>query len=81
MFDKFFSAVSTNEAAYIIKTGKISPWILYLSTTGENLMNHFSDDHAKMIAPLIDPGFWMRKFKKASDDVDYIKSLLEQVGL
>lgn len=80
-FHKFFSEVSANEAAYIVKTGKISPWVLYLSTTGEQLMNRFTDDHARMIGPLIDPGFWMRKFKKADDDVDYIKSLLEQAGL
>jgi len=80
-FNQFFSSITANEAAYLIKTGRISPWVLYLSTTGENLMSQFNEDHAKMIAPIIDPGFWMRKFKKSDDDVDYIKALLEQAGL
>jgi hypothetical protein len=80
-FDKFFSAISENEAAYMIKTGRITPWVLYLSTTGEELMTRFSEDHAKIIRDIIDAGFWMRKFKKAADDVEYITTLLEQAGL
>jgi hypothetical protein len=80
-FSKFFNIINPNEAAYLINTGKISPWVLYLSSTGELLMNKFNDDHAKMIQNIIDPGFWMRKFKKSEDDVTYIKNLLEQAGL
>lgn len=80
-FFKFFDQVSANEAAYLIQSGRISPWVLYLSTGGENLMSKFNEDHAKMIASVIDPGFWMRKFKKAEDDVEYIRTLLEQSGI
>jgi hypothetical protein len=80
-FKDFFVKVTANEAAYMIKTGKISPWVLYLCATGETLMSRFNADHAKMINEIIEPGFWMKKFKKASDDVDYIKNLLEQAGL
>jgi hypothetical protein len=80
-FDKFFTSISANEAAYLIKTGKISPWVLYLASTGDQLMNKFNDDHAKMIGAIIDPGFWMKKFKKADEDVDYIRSVLEQANL
>lgn len=80
-FKDFFSSISANVAAYLIKTGRISPWVLYLSGTGNELMDRFNEDHAKMIASVIDPGFWMRKFKKADDDVEYIRTLLEQAGL
>lgn len=80
-FSSFFNEVNPNEAAYLIRTGKISPWVLYLSTGGENLMNRFNDDHAKMIGHIIDPGFWMKKFKKSDDDVEYIRNILEQAGL
>jgi len=80
-FKDFFLKISANEAAYMIKTGKISPWILYLSSKGEILMDKFNEDHANMIGEIIDPGIWMKKFKNAEDDVDYIKNLLEQAGL
>jgi hypothetical protein len=80
-FNEFFKQVSANEAAYLIKTGKISPWVLYLSATGEELLNRFNQDHSNMIGAMIEPGVWMKKFKKYDDDVDYIRNLLEQAGL
>jgi hypothetical protein len=80
-FSDFFSSISANEAAYLIKTGKISPWVLYLSSNSEALMNRFNDDHSKMIGDIIDPGFWMKKFKKNDDDVEFIRNLLEQAAL
>jgi hypothetical protein len=80
-FKYFFENVSANEAAYMIRTGRISPWVLYLCATGGDLMNRFNEDHAKMIGSIIDPGFWMKKFKKNDEDVEYIKNLLEQAGL
>jgi hypothetical protein len=79
-FNNFFNVVNANEASFIIKTGKISPWILYLSSTGGNLIDRFNEEHGKIVGEIIDPGFWMRKFKK-SEEVDYIKSLLEQSGI
>jgi hypothetical protein len=80
-FTKFFSIISANESAHLIRTGRISPWVLYLAESGDKLMSRFNEDHAKMIGGIIDPGFWMKKFKKSGDDVDYIRNLLEQAGL
>lgn len=80
-FNDFFHHISANEAAYMIRTGKISPWVLYLCESGGTLMDKFNEDHSKIIGSIIDPGFWMKKFKKNDDDVDYIKSLLLQSGL
>jgi flavodoxin len=80
-FNLFFNIVSANEAAFMIKTGKISPWVLYLCESGGRLMSKFSEDHAKMITGVIEPAFWMKKFKNNTEDVNYIKTLLEQAGL
>lgn len=80
-FDKFFTTITANEGSYLISTGKISPWVLYLCVGGEGLMDKFTEDHAKMIGGVIDPGFWMTKFKRDPNEVDYIRNLLEQAGL
>jgi len=80
-FKDFFFSVSANIGAYMIQTGRISPWVLYLSSTGEDLMGRFNEDHSKMIGNIIDPGFWMRKFKKNDEDVEYIRNLLDQAGI
>lgn len=80
-FTDFFTSISANEAAHLVKTGRISPWVIYLCSSGSNLMDRFNDDHAKMIKEVIDPGFWMRTFKKKTDDVEDIRNILEQAGL
>lgn len=80
-FKDFFSNISPNEAAFLIKIGRISPWVLYLASSGEKLMNSFNQDHAKMISDIIDPGFWMKKFKKQEDDVDFLRGVLDEAGL
>lgn len=80
-FTKFFSSISANEAAYLIRTGRISPWVLYLAAGGDSLMSRFNEDHEKMIGSIIDPGQWMQKFKKDTEEVEYIKELLVQAGL
>jgi len=80
-FTKFFDTISANEAAHLIRTGKISPWVIYLCESGGNLMDSFNEDHAKIIGDIIDPGYWMKKFRQNSDDVVYIKTLLGEAGL
>jgi hypothetical protein len=80
-FGEFFKIVTANEGAYLISTGKISPWVLYLCGGGGELMDKFSADHSKMISDIIDPGYWMNRFKRDSNDVDFIRDLLEQSGL
>ncbi len=80
-FIKFFEYISANEAAHMIRTGKISPWILYLCESGGLLMDKFNEDHAKIIGNIIDPGFWMKKFKNNNDDVEYIREILNQAGI
>lgn len=80
-FNEFFIKISLNESAYMIQTGKISPWILYLSETGDNLINQYTDDHSKLIGIIIDPGFWMRTFKKNENEVTYIKNLLNELKI
>ena len=80
-FADFFRLVNANQAAYLIKIGKISPWMLYIAPTGGLLMSRFNEDHSKMISEIIDPVFWMRKFKKLSDNVTYIRNILDQSGI
>jgi hypothetical protein len=44
-------------------------------------MGRFNQDHAKIIGSIIDAGFWIKRFKKNADDVDFIKNMLQQAGL
>lgn len=77
----FFQSINLNEAAHLIKYGKISPWVLYLSESGDTLIKKFNQDHIKLIGNIIDPPFWHKKFNSKKDDVAYITELLEMAGL
>lgn len=77
----FFKIVTANEASHMIKRGKLSPWMLYLSESGDNLMKSFNEDHAKIIKDIIDPDFWFKKFNEETDEVENISDLLKNTGL
>lgn len=80
-FQNFFSSISPNEASHLIQTGRISPWVLYLAPKADDLRLRFNADHAKIIADVIEPKFWMKKIKSNPDDVEYIQEILAQAGL
>lgn len=77
----FFVELSTNEATHLIKTGKISPWVLYLSPTALTLLSNFNVEQYGMIESLIDPEKWKYKITKAPDDASFVKHVLKEAGL
>lgn len=80
-YNDFFGVVSPTEATYLIKTGRISPWLLYLAETAEPLFERLNEEQYKIIEPIIDPTEWSKKIKKNEDDVAFIKQLLQSAGM
>lgn len=78
---EFFYKITANEASFIIRRGRLSPWVLYLAETADPLMQSFTEDHARIISGLIDPTFWHKRFKNNPDDVDFISSILRASAL
>lgn len=77
----FFENVSTNLAVQWIRSGRLSPWILYTATTSEKLFNRFTDEQIKLIEQYLNPVFWEMKFKSCPDDVKFIKTILAEAGV
>lgn len=69
-----------NKICYAITTGKISPWMLYQSESGIKFLGLLNPTQEKMILDYINPELWAIKFKRESDIVEQIKSLLKQAG-
>jgi hypothetical protein len=80
-WNEYFTSVTTPRAVYDIRSAKISPWLLYLSQTGDQLLTRFSDEQVKMINHLIDAGFWMQVFKKNSEEVSEVQMMCEAAGI
>jgi hypothetical protein len=72
--------VNPNKICYTITTGKISPWILYQSTSGTKFLSTLDNDQVKMISDYINPELWAIKFLKEKDTVPHIKELLTTGG-
>ena len=80
-YNNFFDYASANEIAHYISIGKISPWVLYLSTKCDNVFESFNEDHTKIIKEFINPQEWKNIFIKREDDVEFAKQILEEAGI
>jgi hypothetical protein len=77
----YFKEVSTPRAVHDIRSAKISPWLIYLSESGDTLLTRFSDEQVKMIAHIIDATFWMKVFANNKEEVSEVKKACGIAGL
>lgn len=81
LWSDYFRQVSTPRAIYDIKAAKISPWLIYLSDSGIELLNRFSDEQITMINPFIDAKFWMSVFNGNKEDTRIVKETCAAAGI
>lgn len=77
----FFTCVNTIEALYLIRSGRISPWVLYLADTSGKLLADFTPEQMSIIKEIIDPMEWQKVFMKNENDVMFVKDVLRQAEL
>ncbi len=80
-FNEFFIHVAPAEATHLVKMGKISPWVLYLSTTSDHLWNRLSDEQADIISSVINPKILKAKFELKKDDCSFTRGILQDAGI
>jgi hypothetical protein len=80
-WQEYFKVVSAPRAVYDLRSAKISPWLLYLSETGDQLLVRFSDEQIAMINHIIDAKFWMSVFAKHPEQVQEIQATCEAAGI
>lgn len=80
-FGEFFKTISPNELSHLIRMGSISPWVVYLSSTGGEAIAGFNEDHLKMVGDTIDAAAWARIFRERGDDVTFVSGLLMEAGI
>ena len=78
---KFFKEVSLPRAIHMIRSGKISPWVLYNSEGGIGLLEKLSAEQMTMIEDYISPGPWAKRFQDSPDDVKFVMDVTKAAGL
>lgn len=80
-YNVFFREISRPRAIHWIRSGRISPWVIFHCDSGIDLMSSFNDEEMKLVEEVVDPSFWMRKFSVRQDDVKFVTNILEKAGL
>ena len=71
---------NSNKMSYAVNTGRISPWVIYNSESGQKFLNELDPTQIAMVWPYIDADFWMKKFKDYPADQEYAKDILQKAG-
>ena len=69
-----------NRICFEITKGKISPWMMYHSRSGLEFISTLDSTQEKMILDYINPEQWAIKFKKNSNIIAEVKTLLSAGG-
>lgn len=80
-WNHYFLYVSLSRVCYDIKDGKISPWLVLNSNSGKAMLQKFSDEQLNAVGPIIDPQFWVSKFKKLPADVEFVKEVVRESNI
>lgn len=77
----FFRKIEPAQAALWIKSGRISPWILFTASSAGDLFARLSDEQLTLVQSNIDPDYWGIRLERAADDVAFIREQLDAAGL
>jgi hypothetical protein len=76
----FFRKVAPAKATTLIRTGRLSPWLLYAGA-GDELFDRMSDEQLELVKEWINPVYWQMKIRENKDEVDFIKGILQEAGV
>jgi len=71
---------NSNTVCYAITTGRVSPWVLYNCSSGQEFLAGLNPEQLAMIWPMIDADFWQRRMRDYAADAEYAKTMLAQAG-
>lgn len=71
---------NTNAICYAITTGRLSPWVIYNSESGQKFLNDASSEQIAMIWPYINSDVWHKKFTEYLANQEYAKDILKKAG-
>jgi hypothetical protein len=80
-WEHYFAYVNLNRATHDIKEGLVSPWMVLNTKAGKDLLQRMNDEQLDIIGPIIDPQFWMKRFKSSPSDLELVKDIIKEAKI
>lgn len=69
-----------NAVCYAITTGRLSPWVIYNSESGQKFLSDANQEQLAMVWPYINVDVWNKKFSDYPADQEYAREILQKAG-
>lgn len=80
-WNDFFREVNVNQLTNWIRTGRISPWILYNASSAEDALRRCTPEQISMIASMAPTAQWSIRFKSQKEGTTFVRDTLRKAGL
>lgn len=80
-WEHYFAYVNLNRATHDVKEGLISPWLILNTKSGKEMLKRMNDEQLAIISPMIDPQFWIKRFKSLPADTELIKEVIKEARI
>lgn len=71
---------NANALCYAITTGRVSPWVIYNSDSGQQFLSNLDQGQIGLIWPYIDSDKWQHRFAESPEDQQYARDILKKAG-
>ena len=69
-----------NAVCYAITTGRLSPWVIFNSESGQKFLSEANQEQLAMVWPYINVDTWNKKFSDYPADQEYARANLQKAG-
>lgn len=76
--ENYFKISSMSEFYNHIRSGRVSPWVLYGTTQGKQALLNLDEDLLQKLFPIIEPEYWNRKISQSPEDVEWLQSIFNR---
>lgn len=80
-WEHYFAYVNLNRATHDIKEGLISPWLILNTKSGKEMLQRMNDEQLEIVGIIVDPQFWLRKFKTLPADHELVKDVIKEAKI
>ena len=80
-FDQYMYHAGSNRITHDIVSGRITPWILYGTRTGQSVLSSLNEEQVHLIIKYIDPNVWSKKIQDQQEDMNVVAAVCASAGI